>query len=464
MTLIQSETLIDSFAAPSSVFILDYLKKDEINMKSNNIPNRRKFLARTVAAATAFSFIPGFTFAGMKNVSMSEQTHASGNKIFPGNFDFPIPCNPRSWSKLGIVIEPTHAWEGKFIQNFNSPAEPLGDGNWRIWYGVNPPSPDLPNIAIAEGRPGESMEKYQAVLSEGEPAEAFLSIGNLPEGWRPVQPVHLKLKDGRDRLYFWVHAPKQKVVRLLVADSSDGKRYRVIDPYKPCMYHFHDRAVDFVGVSPSGLKLIGKPEDFKKRFPRPKNEPAAPPELICNDGTSIYQLDDGTFEMYVISLISLERGDPRWAANDNLAGYIRVIDRLVSHDGLQWYGRQTVIKPDDLDPVDQQFYYLNVTYTPKGRVGMLGSFKTKDQTMDVEWCFSKDGIHWERPYRNRPWIERGWPGEPDSLGIYPPTQLVYDRDKWWLFYTGCNYVHNRKQSYGDPTSVVMVAKTSSIWQ
>lgn len=433
-------------------------------MKSENNNPRRMFLKKTIAAATALTIIPGITFVDAKNRISDEQIPATMNNCSSHKNKFPIPSHPQRWIKRGTVIEPNQSWEGEFIQNFNSPAEPLGNGRWRIWYCVNPPLPDLPNIAVAEGIPGESMEKHQAVLTEGKPADSSLSIGNLPDGWRPVQPVHIKLKDGRHRLYFWVHAYNQRIVRMLVADSTDGKRYRVVDPHRPCMYHFHDRAVEFVGVTPSGQKLIEKSEEEKKRFPRPKNEPAALPELICNDGTSVYQLNDGSFEMYVISLISLAEGDPRWAHNDNLAGYIRVMDRLISKDGLHWYGRQTVIEADpELDPIDQQFYYLNVTYTPKGRVGMLGSFKAKDQTMDIEWCFSKDGIHWERPYRNRPWIERGWPGTPDSLGIYPSTQLVYDQDKWWLFYTGCNYSHNMKHSFGELSSVVMLAETDSIW-
>jgi hypothetical protein len=429
-------------------------------MKLNSDKQRRHFLL-SASTAVAAIILPAFSSEGGKDdvtinlLELYQETDRS---------KFPKPSHPQSWQKKGVAIGIDNSWEKGFIQNFNSPAEPLKDGNWRIWYGVNPPLPDLPNIAVADGRPGETMTKHQAILSEGEPVDSFLSIGNLPEGWRPVQPVHLKLRDGRDRLYFWAHAPKQGIVRLLAADSSDGRRYRVLDPENPCMYHFNDRAVEFTGTTESGLKLKGKSEESKARFPRPASEPLALPEQICNDGTSVYQLSDGTFEMFVISLLSIDKGDPRWAGNDNLAGYVRVIDRLVSPDGLKWSGRQTVVKPDlDLDPIDQQFYYLNVTHTPKGRVGMLGHYRAKDQTMDVEWCFSKDGIKWIRPYRNRPWLERGWPGESDSYAIYSGNALVHSQNKWWLFYTGCNYSHNRKQSYGEPKSVVMFAQTDSIW-
>lgn len=423
--------------------------------KSLKNTGRRNFLL--AAAAT----MPGLAVPGTTQREGGSTDAVSRERV---KDSYPKPSHPLKWTKLGLAIEPTEEWEEGYIQNFNSPAEPLGNGRWRIWYGVNPPAPHQPNIAIAEGEPGKRMTKHQAVLTEESPADAPLAIGNLPAGWRPVQPVHIRLNDGRHRLYFWVHAPKYRIVRLLAADSSDGRRYTVIDPYHPCVAHFHDRAVEFEGVTPSGLKLSGKSAELKQRFPRPAHEPPVAPELICNDGTSIYQLPDGSFEMFAISLISLEKGDPRWASNDNLAGYVRVIDRLVSKDGLQWSGRQTVVKPDALDPIDQQFYYLNVTHTKKGRVGMLGHYRVKDQTMDLEWCYSKDGIHWERPYRNRPWLARGWPDAPDCYAIYPGTSIVADQNRWWLFYTGCNYIHNHKQSYGEPRSVVMAASTQSLWE
>ena len=66
------------------------------------------------------------------------------------------------------------------------------------------------------------MVEHAAVLSEGEPADAPLAIGNLPDGWRPVQPVHIRLKNGRDRLYFWVHAVSV-VAEPGVADDLEQK-------------------------------------------------------------------------------------------------------------------------------------------------------------------------------------------------------------------------------------------------
>ena len=363
--------------------------------------------------------------------------------------DFPLPCSSSDWVKQGIVIELTEPWEGASISNFTSPAEALDGGRWRIWYRAGT------NISVAEGVPGEKMTKYHSVLSSGEPADAPLAIGNLPDGWQIGQPVHIRLKNGKHRLYFWAHYDSQYVHRYLAADSNDGRRYWVVDPYRPCLYHLIDRA----NIVPSRIR-----ENIP---PRPEDEPLAPPELIVSDCTTVYQLPDGSFELYTATLQALEKDSPQWATNGNINGLIRVIDRMVSNDGLQWTGRQRVIEPDANDPADQQFYYLAVTHTPKGRVGMLGHYRVKDQTQDIEWCFSDDGIKWTRPFRNKAWLERSWPGEnPDSFRIYPATSIVFRDNKWWLFYTGFNTSHNGKFCHdpnGQQQGAVMLAETKSIW-
>jgi hypothetical protein len=402
------------------------------------------------ALAFAMAFVLG-------NAAGTAASAAAAPQDLPGGI--PQPCASDQWIKRGVLLE----GDGYGFQNFNSPAEPLSDGRWRIWYGNWLPTP---NIGVAEGVPGGQMVKHDAVLSAGEPADAPLAIGNLPEGWGPVQPVHIKLKDGRHRLYFWVHSSKQRIVRFLAADSTDGRRYRVIDPHKAILYHAHDRAVEFVGTTPTGLKLEAKSAEVIQRFPRPAHEPKAPPELVANDSVTVYQLEDGTFEMYLSGLVTLAKDDPRLATqqNDNLKGSIRAVDRMVSADGLNWHDRRRVIEPDADDPIDQQFYYLNVTHTPQGRVGMLGHYRIYAQTMDVEWCYSKDGINWTRPHR-KPWIKRGEPYESgDSYSIYPATSLVHHDGMWWLFYTGTNYAHNVKCSHGKPQSTLMFAQTKSIWQ
>jgi hypothetical protein len=400
--------------------------------------NRRVFLHQTLGTAAAIVAEP--------NVLHSAAT--------PSDTAIPQPCAPTAWHKHGTVIEPTESWEGTAIQNFTSPPEPLGPESfrgWRIWYS---PSGRKHSIAYAEGTPGNPMHKVPARCTPGEPGDGPFEVGHLPDGWNPVQVVHIHLRSGRHRIYFWAHGPG--IARYLAADSDDGQRYTVVNPLRPVLYHPHDRAAHGV-ASPDGVMMNAKPNPD-----RPATEPPAIPRLISNDATNIYQLADGSFEMYSTALVSVPKSDPAYCAHDNAPGLLRVIDRYTSEDGLHFETRERVIQRDARDPVDQQFYHLAVTFTPKGRVGMLGHYRCEAQTMDLEWCFSIDGSQWQRPHR-RAWLPRGDEKQPDSYGIYPPSGLVHHDRQWHLFYTGVNSAHNGEHSFGPPRSVIMYATTKSIW-
>lgn len=160
--------------------------------------------------------------------------------------------------------------------------------------------------------------------------------------------------------------------------------------------------------------------------------------------------------------MEVEKDDPRYFAQDNIPGLIRVIDRYVSADGLRWEGRRRVVTPDAGDPKDLQFYYLSVTHTARGRVGILGHYRLETQTIDMEWCISNDGIRWQRPER-KPWVSRGGATEPDSYMLHAPHALVQHDGKWWFFYTGGNFPHNHRGSDGEPNRAVMLATCEDIW-
>lgn len=204
---------------------------------------------------------------------------------------------------------------------------------------------------------------------------------------------------------------------------------------------------------------------LKKRIPssqRPDEEPPALPRQISNDATNVYQLPDGTFEMFSVALVRVPETDAAYIAHDNVPGYLRVVDRFASADGLNFETRHRVIDRDAADPADMQFYYLAQTLTPRGRVGMLGHYRCDAQTMDLEWCYSPDGKTWERPQRTA-WLPRGQPPAPDCLGIYSNSRLVQHGGRWHLFYTAFNSTHNGKTSHGAPRQVVMHASTPDIW-
>jgi hypothetical protein len=351
------------------------------------------------------------------------------------------------WTKHGIVLEATEPWEGTSIQSFTSSVEPQSGDRVKIWYSLNNANGNL-GLACADGIPGVHMRKVPAVVSSGEPKDSDYSIGNLPTDWRPVQATHIRLNDGRHRLYFWVHGPR--VVRYLVAESNDGRRYRVRDPLKAVLYHPSDRAAWGV-TSPDGM-IAHRQRSSELQA----GEKLAESRQISNDATTIYQMPDGTFEMYSVALIRVPKDSPAYVAEDNAPGLIRVVDRYASEDGLHFEQRQRAVQPDSQDPADQQFYYLSVTHTGRERVGILGNYRCRAQTMDLELCFSDDGVQWRRPNR-QPWIARSEPPAPDCFGMYAPNRLIKQNGRWHLLYTGVNHSHNLKKSYGPARQLVMWA-------
>lgn len=363
---------------------------------------------------------------------------------------------PTDWRKHGVILEGTEPWEGNRIQNFTSPAEPLDGGRWRFWYSPRG-GEDGFTLAYAEGVPGEPMRKFPAHCTPGQPVDAPFALGHLPEAWKPTQVIHIHLRDGRHRIYFWAHGGGKggRILRFLAADSDDGRRYRVVDPHRPVLYHPHDRAACGIPTPDDVLLVKERTADL------PAGEPYAPSELISNDATNVYQLPDGSFEMYSVGLVPVPREDPAYIAHDNAPGLLRMIDRYTSDDGLRFGNRTRVIVRDAADPVDLQFYYLAVTYTPAGRVGMLGRYLVEAQTMDLEWCFSKNGLTWERPLR-RAWLPRGDRTQPDCYGIYASHNLVQRDGRYHLFYTGVNSAHNGRESFGPPRSVIMHATIDGI--
>lgn len=355
------------------------------------------------------------------------------------------------WTKQGELFRHHGEPAGTWVQNFTSTVEAVEDDLWWIWTSVSVPKTSFKAIGYHVGRIGGEWRHVEAVCNPGEPDPAAeLAIGGLPEGWHPVQVVTLRLQDGRTRLYFWAHG--EKVVRYLAADSEDGRRFQVVNAESPCLYHPADRSVGGAAAAEAGLKRRAD------RVASPAaGEALAPAELICNDATQVYQLPDGSFEMYTVALVEVAKDDPRYAANDNIAGMIRVIDRLESKDGLDWGNRRRVVEPDPADPVDLQFYFLSVTHADGIRHGLLGHYRLGAQTIDLEYARSTDGIVWTRPQRG-PWLARDAADESlASYLLHAPHALVERNGLWHLFYTGGNFAHNHLVSHGAPNRGIFLA-------
>lgn len=331
----------------------------------------------------------------------------------------------------GTVLQ----YPGKRMIAFPSSVECLGNGQFSLYYSVFNPQDGPAGFAIGRAHGEWNALQCEQALKSACPSgtSPSLTIWNLPNGWNPIQPIHLKLLNGRHRLYFWIHG--KGVVRFLAAESDDDVNYTVVNANTPCLYHYNDRATGEKQPDLGGLtwnQALGQ---------RPDNEPEAPVELVCNDPTTVYQLPDGTFEMYsaAIRKANPEKGEVVYA--DNAVGYCRHIRRFVSPDGLRWKCCGTVLAPDDADAPYLQFYYLAVHHEPTGRrIGFIGRYNVLEQSMDIERCYSEDGVIWNRPERI-PFIQR----TPQEVMLQAPCNpMVHDGTQFNFFYTSCNNSHNGK--------------------
>jgi len=70
-------------------------------------------------------------------------------------------------------------------------------------------------------------------------------------------------------------------------------------------------------------------------------------------------------------------------------------------------------------------------------VGLLWNFRTTNTTMHPQAVFSRDGIHYNREFRD-PFVVRGARGEFDSAVIYVDPPMLHG-DKILTYYTGVNW-------------------------
>ena len=330
------------------------------------------------------------------------------------------------------------------ISNFPSSVEVSSDGVFTLYYSRIQYDGDSVKFAVGRsiGVLGNMKQTEFSVTSQYvQPGkEKSPIIGNLPDGWMPTQVIHHQLPNGDHRIWFWTHSPAEGIVRFLAADSVDNIVYNVVNPHKPCLWHYADRAVE------DKLPELGGLVYNSHWGERPEYEPAALPELVCNDATTLYLLPDGTFEIYSAVLCSCPEGSPEYIPWDNAPGKRRYIKRWISKDGLNFTPTGTVLTFDSDDPPYLQFYYLAIRHcTNNKRQGFIGRYNVLEQTMDIEFCTSEDGVNFQRSARE-PFFKRS----PLELGLYTSNNpLVRYDNRDYCFYSSTNGLHNHKYCTGD---------------
>ena len=115
----------------------------------------------------------------------------------------------------------------------------------------------------------------------------------------------------------------------------------------------------------------------------------------------------------------------------------RLIGRAESPDMIHWSQPETIILPDEQDYPDLQFYHMALTVYEGMYVGMLWNFRTTNTSILPQAVFSRDGIHYNRDYRE-PFIPPGPNGSFDSAVVYAQDPKVHE-GRLLNYYTGVNW-------------------------
>ena len=115
----------------------------------------------------------------------------------------------------------------------------------------------------------------------------------------------------------------------------------------------------------------------------------------------------------------------------------RPIGRAESPDMIHWSEPETIIIPDKVDPPDMEFYSLNVTTYEGLYVGLLWNFRTNQATHEPQIIFSRDGIHYDRRYR-QPYIPLGPKASFEGASIFTDVPIVVG-NQILTYYTGRNW-------------------------
>ncbi len=111
--------------------------------------------------------------------------------------------------------------------------------------------------------------------------------------------------------------------------------------------------------------------------------------------------------------------------------------RTTSSDFIHWSKPGIVLAPDDADPAWLEFHASPVFYYNDCYFGLLQILRREVDggIIDIELATSRDGLRWERPFRDEFFLKRSEGGQFDSGSIFlDPTPVYLDRE--FRFYYG----------------------------
>jgi hypothetical protein len=118
------------------------------------------------------------------------------------------------------------------------------------------------------------------------------------------------------------------------------------------------------------------------------------------------------------------------------------IGRSISKDLVNWSKPQMILYPDEHDTNEQEFHTMPVFPYNGMYFGLCQKWVRRPVklTVDVELMTSRDGIKFERLYRNPPFIQRPEPGIYDSRSVFTNATPIILEDEIRFYYGAANMV------------------------
>ena len=112
--------------------------------------------------------------------------------------------------------------------------------------------------------------------------------------------------------------------------------------------------------------------------------------------------------------------------------------RTESTDFIHWSKPEVVLAPDEFDPPWVEFHHSPAFYYNNCYFALLQILhrEVRGGIMDAELAISRDGLHWERPFRSPYFLPRGAEGTFDCGSILTNAAPVFLEDEFRFYYGG----------------------------
>jgi hypothetical protein len=204
--------------------------------------------------------------------------------------------------------------------------------------------------------------------------------------------------------------------------NSDGREYPGLSvAFSPDGIHWTKHPGGALSLTSRGN--FGEPVPFQNDTNRPWTVP-----LSMADAYDVfYDPPRQSFVSYGKMWIDGPDGGMYWK---------HAMGRIESKDFIHWSKPQLILTPDDADPPWVEFHTTPVFYYDECYFGTLQILDraTSGGVIDIELATSRDGFHWERPFRKPFWLTRSAGHEFDSGSIFLAAQPVVLEKEIRFFY------------------------------